>query len=324
MDRSILDSNAVLEAEAGAWLARWDGDDWSDDDQAAFDAWLDRSAHHRVTYLRLESAWRRADRLKAVAPLMGRTGEGRLARPLPRSTLAWRVGAGVLAVASAVIVVALMIGSAPSTYSTPLGGRKGVTLADGSRIELNTASRIKVDYTDRKRTLTLQKGEVYFEMKHDAARPVEILAGDRRVTMLGTKFSVRKDSDQVIVTVTQGRVRVAGRPGARNQAPSILSADEMLATRGDSAMVVKASPEMIADQLSWRQGRLTFHQTTLSDAAEEFNRYNTRKLVVSDAVAQTRIGGSFDPTNLETFAALVRAGFGYRVEESADRILISN
>jgi transmembrane sensor len=318
-----LNSGANLAAEASTWIARRDREDWSHADQAAFDAWLDRSVDHRVAYLRLANAWRKAERLKAMA----RPGLARKARlgwfPAP-SAILWRVGATALAASLVVGLVALWsLRPTLVTYSTPLGIHKTFALVDGSKIVLNTNSIITASFTAHLRKLVLVQGEVYFEMKHNASRPVEVLVGDRRVTMLGTKFVVRKDSDRVTITVTEGRVRVDSEGASDRQAPAVLSADQILVASGQSTMIMEAPTQKVADLLSWRQSRLVFHQTTLADAANEFNRYNAEQLVVSDDVAATEIGGSFDPKNVETFASLVHAGFGFRVEAHGDRIIIS-
>jgi len=83
--------------------------------------------------------------------------------------------------------------------------------------------------------------------------------------------------------------------------------------------------EQASQQLSWRHGALVFNQTTLAAAAQEFNRYNDRKLLVDDpAVAGTRIGGSFDATNVETFARLLHDGFGLKVTEEGKDLRISH
>lgn len=317
-----MKASADLEAEAIAWLIRRDSDDWSEFDCAAMEAWLQAAPHNRVAYLRMSRAWRTADRLSAVVqPEPAK--ERRLGRwgSWPANGR-WSAMAAVLATLL-VLGVVIPLQSQTTEYSTPVGGHLMITLADLSRIELDTNSKVKVRYTEDRRIITLISGEAYFEMKHNPGRPVEVLAGDRRVTMLGTKFLVRRDTDQVIVLVTEGRVRVDRRFGLGRQASAVLSSNETLAASGSSSIVRKAPPERIAEQMSWRQGRLTFRQTTLAEAAEEFNRYNEKPLVVADDVAHTRIGGSFDPRNPEGFAELLHTGFGFSIRSEPDRIFIS-
>ena len=317
-----MTASAALEAEASEWLIRCDSEDCSEVDAAALEAWLQASPHNRVAYLRMTKAWRTADLLRAIerpAP----ANEWRHARWGGWQANARRTAMAAVAAAFLVLVVVISLQTQTTEYSTPIGGHRTITLADQSRIELDTNSKVRVRYTEERRIITLVTGEVYFEMKHNPDRPVEVLAGDRRVTMLGTKFLVRRDTDRVMVLVTEGRVRVDRRFGLGHHASAVLSPNETLAASGSSSIVHKAPPEKIAEQLSWREGRLTFSQTTLVDAAEKFNRYNEKPLVVADDVAHTRIGGSFDPRNPEGFAELLHTGFGFSVRSEPDGIFIS-
>jgi transmembrane sensor len=69
---------------------------------------------------------------------------------------------------------------------------------------------------------------------------------------------------------------------------------------------------------------VTFDQSTLADAASEFNRYNRTRLVIADPeVAGIRIGGSFDADNVEAFARLLQQAYGLKVDHAADRVTIS-
>jgi transmembrane sensor len=182
---------------------------------------------------------------------------------------------------------------------------------------------VMVKYGPNRRRFSLVRGEVYFELKHDVRRPVQVFADDRRVTMLGTKFVIREDADHLIVTVTEGRVRVDALGASANQQPTLLSADQVLAASGRSTVVTEDSPQKIAELLSWRSDRLIFHQMTLGDVAEEFNRYNEQQIVVENSASQIKISGGFDPKNAETFANLLHDGFGLKVESKGDRIFIS-
>ena len=93
-------------------------------------------------------------------------------------------------------------------YATELGGHATVPLADGSKIELNTDTKLRAALAEEQRTVWLDRGEAYFEVSKDPNRPFVVMAGDRKVTVLGTKFSVRRDGDRVSVAVAEGKVRV--------------------------------------------------------------------------------------------------------------------
>jgi transmembrane sensor len=188
---------ADVEARAARWLLRREEPDWSDRDEAALDAWLAEATAHRVAFYRLEVGWRKADRLAA------------LRRPADRGAGAWidRWRSAVIAAsiaAAAGIAGVLWIQPLSSTrYTTDVGAHRTVTLADGSQVQLNTATRLRASIDRDTRTVWLESGEAYFEVTHQAGRPFVVHAGDRRVTVLGTKFSVR------------GQGHGAGRAGAR-------------------------------------------------------------------------------------------------------------
>src|SRR5262249_39417186 len=95
-------------------------------------------------------------------------------------------------------------------YRTPVGGIESVPTADGSTITLNTDSQIRVALSASERRIELKHGEAYFEVAHDPNRPFVVHAGNKRVIAVGTKFSVRRDYDDVQVVVTEGKVRLEG------------------------------------------------------------------------------------------------------------------
>src|SRR5258708_31845445 len=100
-----------------------------------------------------------------------------------------------------------------STYITEIGAREMVPLADGSKVELNTDTRIRTVVTKERRTVWLDRGEAYFEVVPDTSRPFVVLAGSRRITVVGTKFAVRRDGDEVQVKVPEAIVHVEALDG---------------------------------------------------------------------------------------------------------------
>lgn len=312
-----------IEEQAAAWIARRDGERWSDDDQQQLQEWLEASVAHRVAYLRLENGWRRADRLSSMhVPGHSAVPGRRLAR---FST--GRMAACVLLASAALFAVTGTL-QRPTAYRTAVGENRPLKLADGSFIQLNTDTRLREQVTARARTVMLDSGEAYFEVAHDAAHPFVVEAGSSRITVLGTRFSVRRDGDRVAVLVVEGRVKVESLPagGAAAGQPSgavLARNDTAVSGDGEPLRVARDQPDQVARQLGWRQGKLFFDQTTLEQAAREFNRYNRVKLVVADpAAAQVRIGGSFNANNVDGFARLLEQGFALKVDSGRDRITI--
>jgi len=344
-----LPTHDRIEAEAARWIARGETPGWSAEDQAALETWLNESDAHRVAWLRLSSVWRRADRLTVLwAP--ERTVENGHARSptvdaKPRSQVRWQTLAACLALGVALLgALSPYLLRGRDTYSTPVGGQQTIPLADGSRLELNTQTRLRAVVDERQREVWLHRGEAYFDVKPDPTRPFVVHAGDRRITVLGTRFSVRRDGGRFEVAVQEGRVRIDASDAAADirrapaaTAPGHESTNKALprviVTAGQIAyaepgtratLVAKRVPARVARELSWRQGLLAFESTRLDAVAAEFNRYHRRKLVIIDAeVAAIPIGGTFEAGDLDAFVRLLQRGFDLKATHDADEIRIS-
>ena len=324
-----------IEARAADWVAERDRGDGvlGPGRQAELDDWLCASTAHRVAFLRLDQAWQRADRLRALqpaapaiktpapAPAPGWTSRAANLAWLPRRP-AHRVLAG-MSLAAAVAVLAIGFGRGPATldYATERGGRELVTLADGSQLTLNTATQVRTAVTPQGRQVWLERGEAFFDIAHDAKRPFVIHAGKQTVTVLGTKFSLFRDGEQLRVEVLEGRVQVQADQGQ----PTVLThADAALADAG-GVLVTKQSQQQLSASLGWLQGKLVFDEVSLGEAARQFNRYGSKQLVIKDeTAAHIRIGGVFDAANVEAFARLVHAGFGLDVQVKGEEIEVSS
>lgn len=253
-------SSIQIEEAAAVWLAKRDGGTWTDADDTEFTQWLHASTANRVAYIRLDAAWQRANRLKALGAGVRsgdvpRPGEWRhsafserLHAPasLPAHSLsvideqegpadpggeassavpdkARRVRFLSLA-ASVLIATMVSVGwylwPAGASYRTPVGGLAAVPMSDGSRITLNTDSEIRVAVTQTERRVELAQGEAFFEVAKDPARPFIVKAGDKRIIAIGTKFSVRRDEGR------SGEVLVVvteGRVRVESTAPRLAS-----------------------------------------------------------------------------------------------------
>ena len=327
-----------IEARAAHWLARRDGDDWDEAAQAPLDARIAASLSHRIAWLRLSSAWQRADRLAVIAAApapveattptlpttLGPTPTSTLIPRWPRIALGWRIAAGALIVCGAGWFAAALapspLGEPPARrYTTAVGENKSAVLEDGTRLTLNTGTGLRTRIGSGKREVWLDQGEAFFDVAHDEAHPFIIDAGRSRITVVGTRFSVRRDGAGVTVLVAEGKVRV-------DQGESRLTLgqnDTAQSTQGHLVMAAR-TPAQLNNLLGWREGRLVLDDLTLGQAAAEFNRYNRRQLIIEDAgISAMAIGGSFSLTNVDGFARLLQQGFGLRVRSGPDQIIIS-
>ncbi|NVE00168.1 FecR domain-containing protein [Massilia sp. BJB1822] len=308
----------IIEEQAAAWLARRDRGDWGAVQEWELENWLLQATAHRVAFLRLESIWRRADALDALAPAPQALPSARPA--MPDRFGYWRAAAGLaLASGLALMAASLLQGESPQVYATRLGENKTVALAEGSRITLNTATQLRASMAADKRMVWLDSGEAFFDVAPDSTRPFVIEAGVGRITVLGTRFSVRREAGKVSVLVAEGKVRVR-----QDGKEVVLSGNGTAALDKGGIAQSQVSPEQMRGRLGWREGRLILDQMPLAQAAAEFNRYNNRKIVIADPeVAAIKVGGSFSPTNVDGFTHLLELGFGLRAERAGEKINIS-
>jgi transmembrane sensor len=310
-----------IEAKAAEWLLRREQPLWSQADQAALDRWLDESMSHKAAFWRLEHTWQMADRIGALS--------ARDIAPAPRRTglrLKWWQG-GALAASLLLAIAFIGLHSRPTltppptadTFDTGIGGHRIVPLADGSRIELNTATNLRTLISKKRRDVWLDRGEAFFAVAHIEGSAFVVHAGPRLITVVGTQFSVRRDDDKVTVAVVQGRVRVEDTtPGASSASITVTPGDVAIGL-GSSTMVVSNPVAAIEDKLTWRDGRLVFDGTSLAEVADDFNRYNRQQLLISDpSVAAIRISGTFKASNVEAFVRLLKEAYGLKVELTAD------
>jgi transmembrane sensor len=318
-NRPAMNAGAI-QAQAAAWLERRERMDWNATDQVMLDAWLAQSPAHTIAYLRIEDVWHRAERLRAL----GTISPDAPAHAPRRYTVPIVMGIAATLAAIAVIGIAateLLRQPEARAYSTEVGGRELVAFADGTQIELNTDTALRAQMTSQERVVWLDRGEAYFQVKHDPAHPFIVMTGDRRVTDLGTKFLVRRDIGSVEVALLEGRVRVGGN--ATSHAALLAPGDVATAT-AESMSIRKKSADDLAGEMAWRRDMLVFNHTTLADAAREINRYNRRKLVIADpSVAHLLIGGTFPKNDVGAITSAARELFKLHIEEHGDEIVIS-
>lgn len=330
-----------IDEAAGDWLARRDACDWTDEDQHLFDQWLDESPLHRVAYLRIEHAWQRSERLTVLgagksagdvpppnawnlSPFFAQQG---LEKSIPAGAIVSRRWVQSLA-AAVLLVVALGTSyhywPTGPRYRTAVGGLASVPMPDGSKVTLNTDSEIRVAVTEKERRVELEHGEAFFEVAKDPTRPFVVRAGNQRVVAVGTKFSVRREQGDIRVVVTEGKVRVETADSNRSGSAEPLVAGT-IAQVSDAGVLLQTRPLAEAEEsLSWRQGVLVFRQMTLADASAEFNRYNSRKIVIEDPhVGALHVAGSFHANNVEAFIRLLERGYPLRAEERGDEFVLT-
>jgi len=322
----IEDANTApaLEVQARAaefLVARRNAQAWSETDEQSLQSWLTQSMAHRIAFWRLESVWDRADRLNALRPLAPARNAGLQA---PRKRMHFAFAAAIAAVAAIGVSTGVLWNQPHATlYATPLGGRETIRLADGTTIELNTNTVVRTAFTERRRTVELVRGEAFFQVKHDEKRPFVLLAANHRVIDLGTKFLAREDGTQLKVVLIEGSAKLESGASAAKSAV-LTPGDEAIATAHD-LVVTRKSNRQLDSELGWQRGVLVFQRATLFEVAKEYNRYNSRKIVIGDAKSGARVITATLPTNDVTgFARMAKNFLGLHVEERSGEIVISH
>jgi transmembrane sensor len=324
-----------LVATAMGWLVKTESPDCTPQQRREFEQWLGEDVRHRVAFTIATKSRERIDRLSSLRPLDGRVDPDLLLSPeyTPRSIRRQRVaepepppvnrGSGKLRVlAFAALGVAGICGLyfagwyANSqlnweTYSTHVGGKETTPLPDGTTVTLNTDSELRVRMTPDARELKLTRGEAVFKAAADENRPFKLMAGKTVIQTAGADFDLRKrDSGQVDVIVSAGRVAAQTVESTlpfpffdqATPAQSVIAAGYEAAIRPGDIQVSPLNSDERARKTAWLHDVLDFRGETLVEAAEEFNRYNLRKIVIVDrTIANRRVGGVFSNTDPESF-----------------------
>lgn len=315
-----------VEKEAADWFARLNKLSITTKALEDFHAWR-RDPAHDAAYERIEALWETAGRL-SKHPDTARDIAAAIARGRRRRRFAWlrsrptQVGIGLAAVATAAALAFAFTLERPEPYSTGLGEQRLVSLVDGSRLRLDTSTEVRVTFKPDGRQVELVRGQAFFDVAHDAARPFVVVAGDQSIRALGTRFDVRKEAGDVRVTLVQGAVEVSRQSDG---ATWRLAPGQALAARGRVVDPPRAVD--VPTVTSWTSGRLVFRSTPLAEAVAEVNRYSADKIVLETAQLQSvPVSGVFDVGDTRAFVSAVselfnlravETGSGYRLEPRA-------
>jgi transmembrane sensor len=270
---------------AADWVVRLQAPDLAEADALAFDVWLQESPENGAAYDEALAVWREfGTHAQAVRQdLSGR-------RPPPRHLWIGLGAAAAAAAAIAVVLPSLRPAPQPSAYATAAGEHRTVTLADGTRIDLNGATRLSVVLRRHERDVRMDGGEAIFDVAADKSRPFLIAAGDRTVRVVGTQFDVRRRDGRLAVTVTRGTVEVGPGAGSAGEAVRLTPGQRFEHVEGAAiATVTAAAPD---EALGWRSGRLVYRGQPLGDVVADLNAQFRTPIRVADAgLAATPISG---------------------------------
>ncbi|WP_420136278.1 FecR family protein [Sphingomonas sp.] len=307
---------------AARWVARMDSGAWSEDDETALRRWLAADPRRHGTLLRTHATWLAADHALNMDRAVEEAGASPRAGWRRRSVVAGLAAAGVAAVVGS--LSRLRSGGATS-YATEVGEIRRVPLSDGSVMTMNSGSELAVHMKGKARSIALAQGEAWFDVAKDADRPFVVAARKVKAKAVGTAFSVRMRDDAVEILVNEGVVEAWSDDAAFRRIR--LEAGQRALVGDDAA--IKLEPEQASSvdrALAWRSGMIDLDGKTLQQAADEFNRYNARKIVIADpAIGAAQIDGVFRINDPEGFAISVRNILGASVNtETAEVIRIQS
>lgn len=337
-----------VEDHAEEWLVYIYSGVASENDLARFRLWLGENPLHASTYRRAEQQWRdlilnvaytdarqnpdeeKDEDTGIIVPLdfsgkPRRNASGLTSRP--RQNL-FRLAAGLAAVFVAAFLGFLATGRSDTAhYVTGTGEIQTVTLADGSEITLGGDSELKTAFSKHRRNLELVSGGAFFKVEPDTSRPFRVRTNDVAVTVVGTSFDVRKNPEDVRVSVASGHVRVGPvhkllLPGNNKDEISLKAGDQVtLSNAGVAGKVTTFDPEVT---FGWSQGYLIYKDEKLSDVIAEVNRYRRDKIRLADpSLGGKSVSFIMPADNTDLLLSVLVRSEGLKVERTPSEVVLS-
>ena len=367
-------SNRQIVDEASEWFVEFRVGDVDAAARERFDEWLRRSPEHIRAYIEIARTYVEMPNPHATKPLdvealiaYARSGENIVpfdTVPQERAAMHTRSPRRrFLAVAASALMVALAGGvwwqsARYPLYRTDIGERRSITLADGSTVDLNARSKLRVEFSKNERRVELLDGQALFQVAKDKNRPFIVASGEATVRAVGTQFDVYRKDSGTTVTVLEGRVAVystAPQPATRSPRASVQPEAQMhaiphsgaassnppglLDPSGAGAIFLSAGEQVtvtraqtlpaparadIAATTAWTQRRLIFDGSKLSDVVQEFNRYNKRQLVIEDAqLSDFHVSGVYSSTDPSSLIRFLREQPGIKITDNENEVQIA-
>lgn len=315
--------------EAAALFAARRAEGLTESEQAMFSDWLAASPAHAEAFALAERGWAAFDGAEGDEILAAMRAHA--LAPRRRAWTRW----SKLAVAAALLLIvgvtsvllrpSLLPRSGPpvaqeiawTRYEAPPTQLRTVKLADGSTMMLDAGSAAETRLTTDRRSIRLLRGRGLFEVSHDAARPFAVMADQRRVVALGTRFEVDLGGAMLKVTLLRGKVAV--EPMGSDAQTVMLAPGQQFAERDGTGMM-----RTVTDQdPAWIRGMIDLDDVPLGQAVEQINRYSTEHIVLGDASVEVlRVSGQFRAGDAQRFAATVADLHGLRVSRRGNEIAL--
>lgn len=305
-------TRTAADDQAARWIARLGTRTISLDTIHEFAKWREDPANAEA-YRRAEQLWSRTGELAGDADIQVALEAAQRRRPNRFRAKQFRA-VGLTAALAATLAAGVFFWQGRDTYATDIGEQRVLQLADGSRVRLDTASKMRVRFTAGERRIELAEGQALFEVAHNPARPFVVSTSDASVTAVGTVFEVRRVGSETRVVLVSGAVDVAqaAAPGA----PQRLQPNQQTAIKSGKAKISTVNADTAT---SWTNGELTFVDTPLVEAVAEVNRYLAAPIILdAPAAAGTPINGVFRSGDRTAFVSAAAHLFNLKAIREAD------
>jgi transmembrane sensor len=345
--------------EAAAWWVRFRAGDIERAEREEFVDWLRESAMHVAEMLRIAKLTNALDEFQSwlkintdgpdhddgsiielplrEAPVDPKPTAPRDRRSLPPK----RPWAGLIAVGAGFLLlgaIGLFLSFRTEIIETNRGERREVALADGSVVEVDPETRLRVAFGERARRVLLERGRAFFKVAKNPARPFLVQADGTTVRAVGTAFGVERAKQGILVTVAEGKVGVFVSEISAPVLPALPITSQELPSHAPKEVLLTAGQQVRAPstgsvgpirkvdserELAWAKGRLVFDDETVAEAVDEFNRYNRVQLrVANDALALRTVSAIFDASDPESFLAFLQTDGAVRITRSESEIVM--
>ena len=320
---SIFSFTARTPATATEWAVRMHSAEATEADRRAFKTWLAADPSHRAAYERSEQLWTLTRRARIdhdmLRDLIAEADEQAADASVDRRQIRWAmpaIAASLVTVALVAGLLAYRIASDTISVATRPGEQRTMHLSDGSKIELNTNTRVSYKLTSEERRVTLDQGEAFFDVAKDPHRPFIVKVDRSEVRVTGTKFTVRRNNGRLDVIVMEGKVEVVP------DAPLVADAQRVQLTPGNRVQLELANHTIqvasvdVSRAMAWRTGEIEFRGESLETVIAELNRYTGKPMrIEDDALRQVRVSGLFRVADTQSVRFLLQESLGVELHE---------
>jgi transmembrane sensor len=337
----------TIQEQAGFWVFTKYSCDWTSELEKQLQDWLNQNPSHRLEYEQVLKLWQNLNQLKSISFPARQTAQQIRFKYLKRRQRTKKIKQtlviGLFVCTSSFYVNDYLV---TETYSTEIGERKMVNLADGSKITLNTNTELSVKMTDSHRLIHLKKGEMYATVAHKPNQSFDVIAGNGRIHDIGTSFNVYlKPNMTTQVTVSEGKVEIIpdkAITGTRwldhilsrtafwlnlnnndkNHENIILGLGEKLAynNQGDIDPSIKTN---VANIISWKTGRVIFEMASLEDVLAQIERYHKVNFqYTNESAKQIKVTANFEIDNLIKILSTLEMALPIKINQLDDGEII--